>query len=597
MTSTIEINDLSGGIIEITNSNDSTIIEIAATLYTIGPEGPQGIPGIPGMIAASDYTDLAECITALGTVDIIDLAITRAEAFSGTIPSNYRLHFYANGEITVADSDVTIDGEIVTAGLKRIFNYTGSGVVSITRDIDKLYPEWWGAVGTDAYVTDSGAAIIAALACLESRGFGLLQLTGKEYRSTLPIVYPAGAITITGPSKSSAGGTLELTSSVIQADHTSGPAVWLTGENNQLLNITIDASATRQAGDINQIGVLLEPEDTSSAGVRGAVVQNVTSRYHSGHGIMTSGNCYQSKIDHVMVRGVKGHGIYLDDGTDRGMTNIARPGQISIINPRVYNVGGHTIKAWDSTGYGVYRLRIENMETSEYFAGQYNAALFEYPASAYIVGENVIIENSAFSGNVNGVKTLASIYTAGRVVRIRSLRSFYNLDHAVQVGQGTPDTADVVIDGVIVEAARATALSLVNVDTGVEGVTVINQETNAHVTPVSGDLSKTIVIWNGGIIVSRNIESRTFTSVESTAEFPFSATKTDVQLGIEFTRTGTGASVARFMAAGGGAMVSNSINNMIVKNTTINIKTLPTSSAGLSVGDLWIDTDTIKIKT
>src|SRR3546814_18775600 len=72
-------------------------------------------------------------------------------------------------------------------------------------------------------------------------------------------------------------------------------------------------------------------------------------------------------------------------------------------------------------------------------------------------------------------------------------------------------------------------------------------------------------------------------------------TRADAIIGARFTRTGTGASVARFEASGGGAAVSDNINFLTVKPTTVNISILPTSSAGLSAGDLWNDAGTLKI--
>src|SRR3546814_15417080 len=72
-------------------------------------------------------------------------------------------------------------------------------------------------------------------------------------------------------------------------------------------------------------------------------------------------------------------------------------------------------------------------------------------------------------------------------------------------------------------------------------------------------------------------------------------TRADAIIGARFTRTGTGASLARFEASGGGAAVSDNINFLTVKPTLVNISILPTSSAGLSAGDLWNDAGTLKI--
>jgi len=115
------VTSLAAGDLIRTIASDASSNIAYSTLLSLIDTYLAGQHDILTLASSSVYADLATCISTLGSVNTIDLVISRAEAFSGTIPVNYRLHFYGDGEITVANSDVTIAGEIVTAGLKRIF--------------------------------------------------------------------------------------------------------------------------------------------------------------------------------------------------------------------------------------------------------------------------------------------------------------------------------------------------------------------------------------------------------------------------------------------------------------------------------------------
>src|SRR3546814_18659025 len=103
----------------------------------------------------------------------------------------------------------------------------------------------------------------------------------------------------------------------------------------------------------------------------------------------------------------------------------------------------------------------------------------------------------------------------------------------------------------------------------------------------SSDLTGVVVFREGVFTAGGRVEAARFNSPTATNTYPFEATRADAIIGARFTCTGTGASVARSEASGGGAAVSDNINFMTVKPPTVNIYILPTSSAGLSAGDLW----------
>src|SRR3546814_11150100 len=76
----------------------------------------------------------------------------------------------------------------------------------------------------------------------------------------------------------------------------------------------------------------------------------------------------------------------------------------------------------------------------------------------------------------------------------------------------------------------------------------------------SSDLTGVVVFREGVFTVGGRVEAARFNSPTATNTYPFEATRADAIIGARFTRTGTGASVARFEASGGGAAVSDTLN-------------------------------------
>src|SRR3546814_13499954 len=110
----------------------------------------------------------------------------------------------------------------------------------------------------------------------------------------------------------------------------------------------------------------------------------------------------------------------------------------------------------------------------------------------------------------------------------------------------------------------------------------------------SSDLTGVVVFREGVFTAGGRVEAARFNSPTATNTYPFEATRADAIIGARFTRTGTGASVARFEASGGGAAVSDNINFLPVTPPTAHISILPTSSAVPSAVDLWTDPSTLK---
>src|SRR3546814_16938610 len=80
----------------------------------------------------------------------------------------------------------------------------------------------------------------------------------------------------------------------------------------------------------------------------------------------------------------------LDEGAVTSRVNVDRPGQISIVDCRTYNVGGHHLRVGSpggSGGYGAYRIHVANFENSGYETGTSHAALLDEPANSVLYGE------------------------------------------------------------------------------------------------------------------------------------------------------------------------------------------------------------------
>ncbi|MHB9071777.1 MAG: hypothetical protein ACYC54_15565 [Sedimentisphaerales bacterium] len=104
------------------------------------------------------------------------------------IPSNIKLRFEVGSYFNInTGKTVTINGKL-DAGLFRIF--AGSGNVIVSSDaVSRVYPQWWGAVTTGVNISQTTAALKAAVA------------TGKAF-------LPDGYYIINGNIGSLAGGSL-----------------------------------------------------------------------------------------------------------------------------------------------------------------------------------------------------------------------------------------------------------------------------------------------------------------------------------------------------------------------------------------------------
>jgi hypothetical protein len=460
---------------------------------------------------------------------------------------------------------------------------------------DGLAIEEFGAVGDGT--TDDTTALTDAIAEAESLGGAVIRLrAGGTYRITDPIVLPDDVpVSIRGASKASAGGLVSNASSVLYIDHTDGAAIRMQSENQVLQDLMIQGSAGRLAGNINQIGVLIEAPDDASAAARGCLLKRVTVRDHGGHAVVTSGNVNHTRFDQVTLRNIKGHGFMLDDGTVTSRVNTERPGQISLIDCRAFNVAGHQAKIGNSGGAGAYRILVDNFETGAYSTDYHNSGIISDNASVWVQGENVRITGSAFAGEKDGTPTLIGLAIGGRCNRVLACRYISVLSPGVLIMQdGSYDTFDTIVDGMLI-SQDVTLNPAVSIETGVLGTSIIAQNLDQISVVASGDLTDVYVLTRNLLKFYQSIEGLTIKVPAATSQFPCEATRANSAVGFRAVRTGTGASEASIQAAGGGCLLTNGTNSVTIKDTTTNIGALPTSASGLSTGDLWNDSGTVKV--
>jgi hypothetical protein len=500
---------------------------------------------------------------------------------------------------TTANSNSPLGSEPPTEGdnhiraLAAIVKQVYEDQTDVEASVINVKGATYGATGDG--VTDDLTAIDAAIAAARALGGADVVFPPGTYRVTGPIILPNDApITLRGASKSSASGLTANASSIIYADHTSGAAVRLRSENQSIIDLMIQGSPTR-AADTDEDGVLIEADDTAGLGTRGCLLRGVSIRDHGRHGVITSGNANHTRFESVTLRNILGHGFVLDDGTVTSRTNTDRPGQISIVDCRAFNVAGHQVKIGNSGGAGAYRILVENFECGNYTTAYYNSGIISDNASCWAHGENIRFEGCAFSGDLDGTPTLSGIAISGRCNRLHANRYISTPSPAIVINQDAAwETFDIVVDGMLV-SQDVTLNPAVSIDTGALGVSIIVQNTDQITTVASGDLTDVFVVTRNLLKFYQAIEGLTVKVPTANAQFPIEITRDGAVVGFRATRTGSGASVASIQAAGGGCLLSNGTNNVTIKSNTTNIGTLPTSASGLSTGDLWNDSGTVKV--
>jgi hypothetical protein len=458
----------------------------------------------------------------------------------------------------------------------------------------------YGAVGDG--VTDDTAAFVAALAAAR----GTIEVPPGQYIISSSLTFPSAfGIEIVGQGQSRASSTpypVEL-----HFSNASGHAVRLYSSGQALKNIVIKSIGARASAayDATAIGILVEGVDSTSTTITNTLLENVLSQGHPGHGIVYSGGNFMNKLNGVAVRDCKGHAVYISDGTVTGRTNKARPGGFIANHVRTYKNEGHDIVITPlPEANAAYRITLVDADLASRSAtSTISAGIKIADASCIFHCENLTAINLAFEGRVSGTVTYAGHNSAGRSHRYISCRYVGVVGlMSTQLGSlGT--TSDLLIDCPFI-TNDSTISPAVVIGTSVGAITLIARNSAGTgvlsiTTPFSPGYSSGIFITPSGITSSSFIGDGETTSA-------FNVTRADAECGYTITRTGTGAVTGKIAGVGNEiqlgstspnnvSILHNSTTRMTVKSNTFNFASLPTSTSGLTTGDIWNDSGTLKV--
>ncbi len=141
-----------------------------------------GSSGTINLAKLSDYADFGTMVSTIGATEktiFVDTVGTLSA--NTTIPSTLHLIMLKGGAITLGNYNLTINGPFL-AGLSKVFNVTGTGVVSFGAcSVKEVFPDWFGAY----YGGDCTAAIQYALDAAPAGG--RVKLQPYDYLTTSTI--------------------------------------------------------------------------------------------------------------------------------------------------------------------------------------------------------------------------------------------------------------------------------------------------------------------------------------------------------------------------------------------------------------------------
>jgi len=407
--------------------------------YLTQAEG-DGLYGPKQDFIVGDYASLALAVagaTAVGGTLIINSAATCPTNL--TVPADVTLQFTRKGSISITTgATLTIVGPIQASPVQIFSNaVSGQGTVSFAGNtsLEKVYPQWWGAVGDGS--TDIRAAAQAALDAVGTAGGGSVHfIAASSGYYTTGSLRPSSNTTVSGDGYLSqikcptAGWTLSYPTNygIINIDRKSNVRVTglrITGTNSV-------ATATTAPKLIFLDGTLASP------------ITNIQIDHNSfdttvDEGIWQGGaQAYITKIDisnnyftNIAYKGTAYGGLptiqfNAEEGTisnnrfyQVGMAIGASGARITITGNVVKDVSANAISIGDDTEIGVTTITGNTVEFNEQASGS--------SRSGILLGGGVTNRSAVVSGNM-----VRLIGTAG----IGSARCYYveNIGDALVVG-------------------------------------------------------------------------------------------------------------------------------------------------------------------
>ena len=459
----------------------------------------------------------------------------------------------------------------------------------------------YGAVGDGT--TDDTAAIQAAL----NAATGMVIIPPGSYIISSGLVFPqTKGVSLVGFGEARAAANdypVKLTFT-----HTGSAAIRLTKDGQALKNVVIESSGARASAalDTTSFGVLVEGNDSTNTTVANSLLENVFVAKHPSHGFVYSGANFMNRFNGLAVRDCKGHALYISDGTITSRTNKGRPGGFIGDHLRFYKNGGHDLVITPMPeANDAYRVTLTDADFGSREGSQpaITAGIKLSDSCAVCHGENFTFINLAFSSRVLGVPTYAGVDVAGRSHTYLNCRFIGVVGVAVtQLGSlGTTDGIHFLNPYITSDSTISPA---VVIGTSVGTVTIdARNQTGTGVKQISSPF--TTGYTNGLFIGPTVVRAMSFEGNGETTS-AFNVTRADAECGYTITRTGTGAVTGKIAGVGNEirlgstspnnvSILHNSTTRMTVKSNTFNFASLPTSTSGLTTGDIWNDSGTLKV--
>jgi hypothetical protein len=321
-------------------------------------------------------------------------------------------------------------------------------------------------------------------------------------------------------------------------------------------------------------------------------------------------------IDRLTVQSCNGHGCVIDCGAATGRINRQAVGGHIIKQLRTFNIDGHAIilgtglntSSILSSSYGAYRCTLID---SDLAASASNALIpygYQGLYNSVFHGDSINVQNYAFGG--------ASVTLRGHLSV--GANHIYNSCRYINCNGAAKILATVAFPATNFNFINSYADFASVMNPAIDGdsngsnqvyVTWIgeNPNTTAPVVMETGVLNYTQISGSIAYFSEKTITGRIL-SLPDTTDNAIVATRNNSVVGLRLERTGTGATTGRLDCVGNTFQISSATANdvviqrnsdparqLTVKSNTINVKTLPTSSAGLVSGDLWNNSGVVNI--
>lgn len=346
---------------------------------------------------------------------------------------------------------------------------------------DRISVKDFGATG-DGSTDDTDSIQNALDYALSSGRRGVVFMPPGEYRTT-------GTITVSGTGVRLEGEMGEF-STIITADHKTGPVVRVKDRRSGISNLEISASATRTAGPLgSNYGVWIESDDSAGFRPTYGKYENVIIHDQPNTGMLIISACWFSRFTNVQIYDCAGHGMQFDYGSETGRSVTENPGEVLIDRCQIYSCAGNglIIGNDDNQSNRGFRFDIRNLDLF------YNAEAAGVRRSAdqmwaFMDTSSMFISALDGADQADTASTTRGLFLAGRANIIGNTR-FLNVTPAAMriadIGVGGYTTEGITIrDFVLFGSHQASLDPVITLDSGISGIT-IDSRTKANVTSLT----------------------------------------------------------------------------------------------------------------